>query len=44
MVTMRIKATLKSIEAADPTLGHHLATSVRTGTYTAPPDCSGWTF
>lgn len=40
VVTKRIKAAVASIRAVHPRLGHHLATSVRTGVlcvYTEPP-------
>jgi hypothetical protein len=33
MVTKAIKAALDKIHANHPTLGHHLATSITTGTY-----------
>ena len=33
MVTVRIKAALKKIRAAHPPLGHHLATTIKTGRF-----------
>jgi hypothetical protein len=41
LVTQRIKATLKKIRAAHPSLGHHLATTIKTGyfcNYTPDPN------
>ncbi len=43
--TRAIRAAISRIGAADETLGHHLATTVKTGTfcsYRPPPGAAGW--
>jgi len=46
MVTKRIKAAIENIRASNPTLGRHLANSIRTGHFCcyAPADPGDWQF
>ena len=45
MVTKAIKAAISRVRAGDRAVGHHLATTIRTGnfcSYDPPPDHPGW--
>jgi hypothetical protein len=46
MVTKRIKAAIENIRASNPTLGRHLANSIRTGHFCcyAPAEPGDWHF